>query len=345
MDQNQPPPYGQDPNGQQPQYGQPPPYGQPQYGQPQYGQPYGQMPPYGGNPYYGAMAPKPGCIPLRPLNLGEILSGAVSAIARNAQVVLPISAVVAFVQALLTVWIQSSHQQGSFVDNSDPNNPVYHWNRFWAGLASSFGGGLISLVFAAVLTGMMIVVVTEDVVGRKADFGLVWAKLRSRLVRLVLLSIFLAFVEALGLVLCIAPGVWLWGIWAVAVPAMMVENLGFGSSLNRSRALVSGTFWRVWGIRALCYLIATVAAGVISGIVGAIFGASGGVTFHFGTNDGSSPIHYSTGALIGLVIISSLLQLFVAPFKAAVDSLLYVDLRMRKEGLAADLQRAASQSR
>ena len=44
-----------------------------------------------------------------------------------------------------------------------------------------------------------------------------------------------------------------------------------------------------------------------------------------------------------LTIGGTLASMFAAPFKAAIDSLLYVDLRMRKEGLAADLQRAAAQ--
>ena len=65
--------------------------------------------------------------------------------------------------------------------------------------------------------------------------------------------------EVLGLALCLAPGIWLWGIWAVAVPALIIENRSIGGALGRSRALVRGTFWRVWGIRALGFGISGVA--------------------------------------------------------------------------------------
>ena len=347
------------PPGQQPPYGQPPqPYGQPGYGQPGYGQPgYGQQPgqwpPYGqppyGDPYYGGMAPKPGCIPLRPLNVGDILVGAVQALTRNARLVFSLAAVVAVIQAILSTGLQASLQssQNSLVDNSDPNHAVLHWGRLGSLLGASLGGSLISALFAAALTGMLIVVVTEDVVGRRASFELVWARVRSRLVRLFVLSFVVSLIELIGLFLCIGPGVWLWGIWAVAVPAMMIENTGIGASMGRSQWLVRGLFWRTWGIRALGYLLAAVGAGIIGLVFSAAAVAAGGtnaVSFHIGTG-GSTTNHLSGAALILLGVGSAISATLFAPYKAAIDSLLYVDLRMRKEGLAADLQRAAAQRR
>src|ERR1700689_2487249 len=84
------PRYGQQGYGQPggPGYGQPPPpYGQQGDGQPGYGQPaYGQgsagpaMPPPGGG--WAASAPAPGGVPLRPLSVGDILSGAFTLIRR-----------------------------------------------------------------------------------------------------------------------------------------------------------------------------------------------------------------------------------------------------------------------
>ncbi|HEX2903682.1 MAG TPA: DUF3824 domain-containing protein [Jatrophihabitans sp.] len=359
MDQNQPPsgsgasngqqqpPYGQMPPYGQQQYGQMPPYGQQQYGQmPPYGQQqYGQMPPYGQQPYYEGFAPRPGCIPLRPLGLGDILSGAISAMRRNARVIFSLAAGVVLIQAVLAVLLQINRPNGkALVDNTDPQHPIVHWTRLWQSGLLSLTGSLISGLFAIALTGMLIIVVTEDVVGRKASFELVWSKLKSRLGRLLLLSVVVSVLEYLGLVFCLAPGIWLWGIWAVAVPALMIENTGIGGALSRSQQLVSGLFWRTWGIRALCYLIAAVAGGV-AGVIGGLIAiaVSGSNSIQLGSTGGATG-NFSTTAIIVLILVSALVSLVVAPFKAAVDSLLYVDLRMRKEGLAADLQRAASQS-
>jgi len=256
-------------------------------------------------------------------------------------VVLPLSAVVAVIQAVISITIQLSVASGgALVDNSDPGHPQFHWGRIVTGSS----GGLINALFAAVLTGMLIVVVTEDVVGRRAGFGLLWHKVRSRLWRLVGLSVVVVVLEYLGLLLCLAPGIWLWGIWAVAVPVLMVENRGIGGSLSRSKSLVDGMFWRVWGIRALGYLL----SGVISAVVGLVFGVlglavSGGelgrMTVSGGYLDtGALP----TGTVILLGIGSAVAALLTTPVKAGIDSLLYVDQRMRKENLAADLQAAAA---
>lgn len=304
------------------------------------------QPPYGGfppvNPYYGAMAPKPGCIPLRPLEVSEILSGAVAAIRRNARTVLGLSAAAAAVQAVLALIIQRNVDlNGSnAIDQTDPAHPVVHWDQLGAILGSAGGLSLIGSIFAAVLTGMVVVVVTEDVVGRTAGLDLIWSKVRSRIWRLVLLSVLIGVLEVLGLALCLAPGIWLWGVWAVAVPALIIENRSIGGALGRSRELVRGTFWRIWGIRALAFGISAVVTGVASAVVGVIAaGVSGDQPAGlFGTGDGSLSWTYLVISALG----TGLAATFAAPFQASVDSLLYVDLRMRKEHLTADLQQAAA---
>jgi hypothetical protein len=304
------------------------------------------MPPPYGQPYpdpYHQWAPKPGCIPLRPLTVGEIIGGAFSAVFRNARVVLPLSGAVAVVQAVISVAIQlSTRSTGALVDNSDPENPQFHWSRILSSVGGGLGGSLISAVFAAVLTGMLIVVVTEDVVGRRVSFELVWNKVRSRIWRLIGLSVVVGVLEFGGLLLCLAPGIWLWGIWAVAVPALMVENRSIGGSLGRSRRLVEGMFWRVWGVRALGYLT----AGAISVGVGLVFGLIGlAVTGDQAGGVGVSSYDFSSlsaGTIVLLGMGSAVAALLAAPVKAGIDSLLYVDQRMRKENLAVDLQAAAA---
>lgn len=304
------------------------------------------QPPYGGfppvNPYYRAMAPKPGCIPLRPLDLSEILGGAVTAIRRNARTVLGLSAGAGAVQAVLTLIVQryaELHGEQA-IDQSDPANPVVHWDQLGKLLGGALGLSLVGSIVAAVLTGMVVVVVTEDVVGRTAGLELVWSKVRSRLGRLIVLSLLIGVLEGLGLMLCLAPGIWLWGIWAVAVPALIIENQGLAGALRRSRALVRSTFWRVWGIRALGFLIVAVAGAVISAAVGLLAAAITGdqPAGLLGAGDGSLSWAYLLISALGTALVAT----FTAPFLAGLDSLLYVDLRMRKEQLAVDLQQAAA---
>lgn len=304
------------------------------------------QPPYGGfpgypppNPYYRAMAPKPGCIPLRPLDVHEILGGAVAAIRRHPRTVLMPSAAVAAIQAVLALVLQRySYVNGEqIVDQSDPANPVVHWHVLSKVLYGTLGVSLVGGLFAAVLTGMVVMVVTEDVVGRSAGLDLVWSKVRSRIWRLIALSLLLTVVQGLALLLCVAPGVWLWGVWAVAVPALIIENRGIGGALGRSRGLVRGTFWRVWGIRALGYLVGGVLITVVGMLAGALTGYQPANAFG-SSSDGSLSWAYSIVAALGTGVAAT----FTAPFLAGVDSLLYVDLRMRKENLTVELQQAAA---
>jgi hypothetical protein len=169
----------------------------------------------------------------------------------------------------------------------------------------------------------------------KLTIGQAWQRAKPRIWALFGLSLTITLLEALGLIPCLVIGVWLWGIWAVAVPAMMVEGTSVGGSLSRSRQLVQGTFWRVWGIRALGTLLVTIVADLISApftVVGLLVGG-----FHLGQT-------HLSGTLILFTAIGSMIAgTITAPVRAAIDALLYVDLRMRKEGLDLVLQQRAAQ--
>jgi len=50
----------------------------------------------------------------------------------------------------------------------------------------------------------------------------------------------------------------------VAAPALSLERIGVRAALGRSRALVNRSFWRVWGIRALGWLLVYVLTQLIT---------------------------------------------------------------------------------
>jgi hypothetical protein len=294
------------------------------------------MPP----PLYGVAPPKPGCVPLRPLGLGDILDGSFTAIRRNPRATLGLSAVVAVIQVSITAILQilAFSQLGKVIDDTDAANPQVNFGPLLAQIPGALGILFISAIFGAVLTGMLTVVISEDVLGNQTSISEVWARVRPQLGRLIGLSLLVGIVPSLALFLFVAPGVWLWGIWAVAVPALIVERTGVGASLGRSRDLVRGTFWRIWGIRALGMLIISMVGGIVSlpftAIATAITGSS---LTNFGQTGGLSVI-YILITSIGSILVTTL----VAPVRAGIDALLYVDLRMRKEGLDIVLQQAAA---
>ena len=303
------------------------------------------QPGYPGYPGYppglAYQAPKPGCVPLRPLGLSDILDGTFTAIRRNPKVMLGLSAAVGIASALVMFAAQAvfihSLRNVSVRSSSDPTGET-SLGALLGGEAGTVLAFIISLVLGAFLTGMLTIAITQDALGHKLSIGEVWQRVRPRLVRLVLLSLIIGTVPIIGLFFCIAPGVWLWGIWTVAVPAMMVERTKVFESLGRSFTLVKGTFWRVWGIRALGTLIAVVIGSMISVPFGLASGV-GSALSSAGSDAGPSLLALALAAL-GSAVSTTI----TAPIRSGIDALLYVDLRMRKEGLDIALRQAVSES-
>lgn len=80
-----------------------------------------------------------------------------------------------------------------------------------------------------------------------------------------------------GLALLIVPGVLLIVRWAIALPAMMAEDLSLLESLGRSRDLTQGNRWPIFGLQLLMWIPTALLIGLFVGLsVG--FGAAGSET-------------------------------------------------------------------
>lgn len=373
----QPPPF--DPGQAQPAggYGQPPPgYGQPGEGQPGQGQPGGSGPP-AALPSYPrwqsqAQAPKPGVIPLRPLGVGEILDGAFTSIRRNPRATLGIAALLLTGSAVITTTLSLIlvHYVGT-VNLPTPGQQLTTQQA--SQLLTRMGEVLaptaaVSIVLAfivdTVLTGLLTVVIGRSVLGHKITAGGAWQIARPRmaaligatlLIPLILIGIWVAFaivlvilavlhapgaliggLAALGAIAGIILTIWLTIMFRMAAQVVVLEREGPVRALARSWRLVRGSFWRVLGITLLAGLIVVVTAGVLQipfSLIGALAGG------------GSSLLPATGGSVAGILIsaVGGVVAGAVArPISAGVAVLLYVDLRMRREGLDLVLQTAAS---
>lgn len=106
---------------------------------------------------------------------------------------------------------------------------------------------------------------------------------------------------AIGLVLIIVPGLILLTIWAVIAPSIVVEDRGVFEAFARSRELVRGHGWQVFGAIVLAFLIVFV-VGLVASIVGAAIGN------------------------VGKVILQTAASVATAPVAALVSSILFFDL-------------------
>lgn len=367
-DAPEPPRYGQRlPEGapQPPASGQ---YGQ-QYGQGQYGQgQYGQSP-YGSRPPAAPPATKPGIVPLRPLSLGEIYDGAFTAIRHNPKVMLGAATLVILVATVLGVLIAqlivpALSSSFSSLTETDPELAELGFDNLIAqSLASSLGMSVTLLLAQPVVEGILTVSVSQSVIGRKLSLGEVWERLRGRVGRLIgwallrslagavgtfvwffVLVLLVALVSeqstgaAIGLGLLLGAGyvvvlVWLGVRIGLVAPALALEGQRLGSTITRAWRLTRGSFWRLFGIYLLAMIIVSVASYIITiplGLVAGVIGGTGGSTESF------------TTATVVMSVLSSVISAAITTiFVAAVVALLYIDVRMRREGLDVQLAAAA----
>lgn len=368
----------------QPQWGQYAPQ-QPYQGQPYQGQPptqpqWGQYPPQQqypgqgypqpGYPQYVA-PPKPGVIPLRPLNVGEVLDGAFQAARRNGKAMfgsalifqLVSAALVFVVTALFFGQLGVSLMNGSLA-NSEPSNAEI--SALLMTMVQYFGIltilGFVTILAQVVLEGALAVPVLRAVLNRKTSFTDMWRLARPRIGTLLLLALLysaatlvavalyagiviaLSFgvgnlsqagnvfiVVALALLLSLpflVVGVWLGTKLIVAPSAIIVENVGVRAAIRRSWQLTGGNWWRTFGIT----LLAAVIAGVIGSVISMPLGFASGL---IGEMSMSSPEQIMSTTLIvqGIgSLLGALVGAVTLAFQSGVTALLYVDLRMRRDG-------------
>jgi MFS family permease len=272
-------------------------------------------------------------VPLRPLGLGEVLDGAVEAVRRNPRTTLAFGAALMAVQQAIAVPIQYLVQDVALVASgtSDPAAIVTGLLALGVSSAAVFAVGT---VLSVVLGGAIAVVVGEAVMGRRPDAAEVWIRVRRRLFALLGLGAGVTVGLGAGLTLGLGLGAaFVFVVMAVTAPVLMLEDAGVGQAFRRSWQLTIRDFWRVLGIRAVAYLVSTMLTLVLAlpFTIGAV--VLGGGPFASGPAPLSAFALTALGALVAGAV--------AGPFGAAVDALLYVDRRMRAEGLDIDLGQRA----
>jgi hypothetical protein len=130
---------------------------------------------------------------------------------------------------------------------------------------------IVSTVVSTLYQGMVVGVVRDVRAGRRdSSIGEVIRKALPVLGPLVGAGLLAALGIGLGALLLIAPGVYLFTIWAVIAPVIVVERRGVFESFGRSRELVRGNGWRVLGALVVAFLFTLLATLVLGAIAAAI---------------------------------------------------------------------------
>lgn len=313
---------------------------------------------------------KPGIIPLRPMGLGEVYDGAFQAMRRNPRTMLGASAVINVVTTAIGLVILglTTGSVGRLLDlGATPGFTIDESDVF--GALGSAGLGLVgySIVTAfgtALLTGVLTFAVGRAVLGEKLGPARLWTMVRPRLLAIIGLQLLVGLLYVVLAVVTLGPGVgllfvepWVGGVvlvlgvvvWAVsgivllvvssmATPALLLEATSVAQALRRGWRIVRMAFWRTVGVMALTvalvYVLSTLLAAPAS-VLNLVFTA-------LNPDDPRAVASVHPVQLLVTGLFSSVAATIVLPFLASVATLLYIDVRMRREGLDVELAAAAA---
>lgn len=336
-----------------------------------------QYPQYQGMPYAPAppppqfTEPQPGVVPLRPLTLGDMFSGAWKAIWHNPAVMIGLSLLIIVIAHIIgallgwpligpmNTWVNDSLEQARTIQDPSLQEFLRGFNFDARTSSTMFGTGITSALVTPIVSGVLAVAVSQAVLGNRISMGDTWRRVASRIgaligwavlsaiavalivviatlaitgITLLLANLSGAFAAALAVVLVLALIVlviWL-SIRLLFVPVIIVvEQATIRQALRRSWELTRHHFWRIFGI----YLLTSLLMGIITSLVAIPFNAIIAAISISGGGIGSMLLSLLTNIITSLITLG---------FTAGVMTLLYVDSRIRSEGLHNSLIQATS---
>jgi hypothetical protein len=192
--------------------------------------------------------------------------------------------------------------------------PVAFWLFLVVAILNGIADSSLLLLLVASVAGIaagtlyqgMVVNLVRDVQDGRRDFsaGELLSSATPFIMPLIGAGILAGIAIGIGLIVFIVPGLILLTIWAVIAPTIVVEKSPVMASFGRSRELVRGNGWNVFGAIVVAFLIV-----IIGGIVFTAIAAS-----------------IADGPLLRIVF-SALASTITAPISALVAAVIYFRLR------------------
>lgn len=312
-------------------------------------------------------ASRPGIIPLHPLTFGTILGRSFAALRQNPRVLLGFALIVQTLAYLVVMGAVLAIAWAAFsrLDTLRPGTEEYN-----TVLAGSIGItavtgivlGLAAGALGVIVQAVVVVEVTHAAVAEKLSLGALWRQVKPIVWRLIGYSalVFLALIALVAIValavvgvalvappaaigmailfiLAAIPLMWWLMIKLLLVPAaIIIEHASIAQALSRSWTLTKGRFWPILGIIVVISVIFSAVAQVVS------------IPFAF-LSIGLTTVIAPTGdpdpsAIIGMLVtmlltqaVTLLLQAVAVVVQSTATAIIYIDCRMRREGLDLDL--------
>ena len=164
--------------------------------------------------------------------------------------------------------------------------------------------GLVVSTIASVWLQGMVIEAVRDIQDGRRDFTLggLFRSVMPVLPALFGIGLLAGLGIGLGLLLLIVPGLILLTWWSVVGPAVVIERRGL-DAFGRSRELVRGNGWQVFGVIVVVFVIQFIA----NNVLGAIFGGA--------------------DSFIGALLASLISSALIGPLSAIAAALIYLELK------------------
>ena len=296
-------------------------------------------------------------IDIRPMDLGDILDGTIRVYRKNPWVFVGILALIVsipmFITQVTTNYLMNISWEilkSGFSGETDLSG-VFTSREYITASGAMMAGGILLFFLAPIAQAAMVYAVSETILGREIDIRGCLNHIKPMSGKIIL-AYFLYLLIALGVLggLTLVIGIIASNVGTQSLPvvvsismlfliiyawfmvfltikylfipqSVVLDNTGAVQGLKRSFGLSTGYWWRTFGI----YMIISIIIGIISALLG----------------QGVKLVELGINAIPGLVdvvglalggIIMTFISLFLNPVTFIATTLLYYDLRIRKEG-------------
>ena len=260
---------------------------------------------------------------LRPLGIGEIIDVAIKVYRARFGVLVKSVAVVLAPVFALSALIRISFPAGDdlFEETQPGATPEFDIDEFWPFIAGTLLIVVLAYLASQIATGACFKAISGAYLDEEAGWQDSLRFARSRLGSLVWLSFLTAVCLIPAFLMCVLPGIYLWIAWTVAAPVLLLEDVRGWKAMKRSKQLVKGRFWSTFAVVLLVAILTGIVQAIFVGILAGVVSVSG--------NEVAVAIADAIGQTASSVLIT--------PLSAAVLTVLYFDLRVRKEGFDLEL--------
>lgn len=311
-----------------------------------------------------------GIVPLHPLSFGVLIGKPFAVLRHNPKVLFGFAIVVQLLVALVTAGVMGVVLFTTFVrlESVSPGSedflPIL-WGSVAVNGLVALAMGFVGLALTAVVQGVVAADVASAVLAEKPTLGRLWRRMRPAVWRLMAWSLVQSLAVVLvialvagivaaavttglggsgeGVALIVVVGVllvlgmiplWVWlGTKLLLVPSILtLEHVSLREALVRSWRLTRGRFWVAFGVVFLINAIMGVAMNVVSLPLTLLSSLLGSVIAPTGPNDASSAAGYVL-ATLGPQLLVFVLQAITVVVQCAAAAFIYLDCRMRYEGL------------